>query len=113
MYCPKTWRYEGVGEVVPAAGHKEIFGEPGAGGHGTPRGERITFEFHDETLQHPRCVFQILKRHFSRYTPEMVEQICGIPKALFEEVVQALCDNSGRDRTSAFCYAVGWTQHSV
>ena len=33
----------------------------------------------DETLQHPRCVFQILKRHFARYTPEMVEQMCGVP----------------------------------
>ena len=38
----------------------------------------------DETLQHPRCVFQILKRHFSRYTPEMVEQICGISPEDFQ-----------------------------
>jgi formate dehydrogenase major subunit len=67
----------------------------------------------DETLEHERCVFQIVKRHFSRYTPEMVEQVCGVPESLFREVCEALTENSGRDRTSAFCYAVGWTQHSV
>jgi formate dehydrogenase major subunit len=67
----------------------------------------------DPTLQHPRCVFQILKRHFARYTAEMVREICGIPEHLFTTVAEALCKNSGRERTSAFCYAVGWTQHSV
>jgi formate dehydrogenase major subunit len=67
----------------------------------------------DETLQHERCVFQLVKRHYSRYTPEMVEQICGVPQSLFLEVCRSLTENSGRDRTSAFCYSVGWTQHSV
>jgi formate dehydrogenase major subunit len=67
----------------------------------------------DETLQDPRCVFQIVKRHFSRYTPEMVEQICGISREDFQYVADALVQNSGRDRTTAFCYAVGWTQHTV
>jgi formate dehydrogenase major subunit len=67
----------------------------------------------DPTLEHPRCVFQVVKRHFSRYTPAMVEDVCGVPRHLFLEVAEALCENSGRERTSAFCYAVGWTQHSV
>jgi formate dehydrogenase major subunit len=67
---------------------------------------------HDETLQHPRCVFQILKRHYARYTPEVVEQVCGTPPALFLEVAEILAKNSGRERTSAICYAVGWTQQS-
>jgi len=66
----------------------------------------------DPTLQNPQCVFQILKRHFSRYTPEMVEQICGSPKEKFIRVAEALLENSGRDRTSAFAYAVAWTQHT-
>ena len=48
-----------------------------------------------------------------RYTPEMVEEICGVPQEQFLEVAEALCENSGRERTSAFCYAVGWTQHTV
>ena len=67
----------------------------------------------DDTLIHPRCVLQILKRHFSRYTPEMVAEICGIDEATFLEVAEALTSNSGRERTTAFCYAVGWTQHTV
>ncbi len=74
---------------------------------------QIAAESFDFTLQDPRCVFQILKRHYARYTPEMVEEVCGIPQHLFLKVADALCENSGRDRTSAFCYAVGWTQHSV
>ncbi|NMH80127.1 molybdopterin-dependent oxidoreductase [Pseudonocardia xinjiangensis] len=67
----------------------------------------------DPTLQHPRCVFQILKRHFSRYTPEMVERICGTLPGQFREVCEAWTANSNRERTTALVYSVGWTQHSV
>ncbi|MCC5698025.1 hypothetical protein LH612_33310, partial [Klebsiella pneumoniae] len=67
----------------------------------------------DPTLQHPRCVFQILKRHYARYTPEMVEQVCGVPRELFQQVAETLVRNSGPERTSAFAYAVGWTHHTV
>ena len=81
-----------------------------------PKSQRGTHQrsvHHDETLQDPSCVFQILKRHFARYTPEMVERICGVPRHLFLTVAETLCTNSGPDRTSAFAYAVGWTQHSI
>ncbi len=67
----------------------------------------------DETLQHPRSVFQILKRHYQRYTPEMVRDVCGIGLEQFREVADALTSNSGRERTSCFAYALGWTQHSL
>ena len=67
----------------------------------------------DETLQHPRSVFQILKRHFARYTPEMVERVCGTPRDVFVKIAETLTANSGRDRTTAFCYALGWTQHTI
>ncbi len=67
----------------------------------------------DPTLEHPRCVFQVLKRHFARYTPEVVEDVCGVSRDRFLAVAEALCANSGRERTSAVCYAVGWTQHTV
>src|SRR5207244_4546109 len=66
----------------------------------------------DETLQDPRCVCQIVKRHFSRYTPEMVERVTGCPKETFLKVAKTLLDNSGPDRTSSFAYAVAWTQHT-
>jgi formate dehydrogenase major subunit len=66
----------------------------------------------DPTLSHPRCVFQVLRRHFSRYTPELVAQACGIAPELFMRVADALSRASGPERTAAICYAVGWTQHS-
>ncbi|CAN5564771.1 molybdopterin-dependent oxidoreductase [soil metagenome] len=71
------------------------------------------FKGRDDTLKDERCVFRILERHFSRYTPEVVSKICGVDHNLFLEVAATLAKNSGRERTSAFCYAVGWTQHSV
>ncbi len=67
----------------------------------------------DPTLQHPACVFQIVKRHYRRYTPEMVEQLCGVPRQLFLRVAEAVTHNSGPDRTTAFAYAVAWTQHTT
>ena len=66
----------------------------------------------DETLQDPRTVFQIVKRHFRRYTPEMVERVTGCPKGVFLKVAETILANSGRERTTTFCYAVGWTQHT-
>src|SRR5258708_1788870 len=66
----------------------------------------------DDTLQNPRCVFQIVKRHFSRYTPEMVERTTGCPKDTFLKVADTILENSGADRTTSFAYAVAWTQHT-
>ena len=67
----------------------------------------------DKTLKHERCVYQILKKHFARYTPEMVEDVCGTPRATFLQAADALWRNSGPEHTSAICYAVGWTQHTT
>jgi formate dehydrogenase major subunit len=67
----------------------------------------------DPTLQHPRCVFQLLKRHFARYTPEVVSQVCGSTPEELVRVAELLCANSGRERTSAIVYALGWTQHTT
>ena len=67
----------------------------------------------DETLSHPRCVWNLLKQHVSRYTPEVVENICGTPKADFLKVCDVLASTSAADRTTTFLYALGWTQHTV
>jgi formate dehydrogenase major subunit len=115
-YDVESWRYEGM-EVHGAAGQRgegfsprgEQSGHGAAGGglhHGEPPSE-------DTELTHPRCVFQILKRHYQRYTPEFVAETCGCSVDDFLYVAEALVQNSGRERTSAFCYAVGWTQHTV
>jgi formate dehydrogenase major subunit len=66
----------------------------------------------DDTLKNPRCVFQIVKKHFSRYTPEMVERTTGCPKDTFLKVADTILENSGADRTTSFAYAVAWTQHT-
>jgi len=67
----------------------------------------------DPTLKNPHTVFQIVKRHYKRYTPEMVEKVCGCPKEKFLQVAETLLNNSGREKTSNIVYAVGWTQHTV
>jgi len=108
-YETRTWMYKDV-DPEPAGGTRE---SP-AGKKGEPiQRNPIQAEHTDPTLQDPRCVFQILKKHYARYTPEMVEEICGIPPRMFLRVAETLCRNSGRERTGAFVYAVGWTQHTV
>jgi formate dehydrogenase major subunit len=67
----------------------------------------------DPTLRHERCVWQVLRKHFRRYTPELVEQVCGTTRADFMKVAEAVLANAGPDRTGAICYAVGWTQHTT
>jgi formate dehydrogenase major subunit len=115
-YDTTTWKYEGM-ETHGAAGNREEgfgpsghqSGHGGAGGglrHGEPPSE-------DPDLEHPRCVFQLLKKHYQRYTPEFVADTCGCSVEDFLAVAEALARNSGRERTSAICYAVGWTQHTV
>ncbi len=111
-YDSSSWQYEGMEEKA-SAGDREGGGAGAerSGGHGGDHG--VGTPKQDPTLTDPHCVFQLLKRHFSRYTPEMVERTCGVPAAQFEAVAEALCDNSGRERTGAMCYAVGWTHHAV
>ena len=120
-YDPETWQYEGA-EVAASSGERESELNEGSGtlgesGHAHSHGSggpslRGSWQ-RDETLKDPRCVFQVLRRHYARYTPEMVEEVCGVPSALFTEVAEAMTSNSGPDRTTAFAYAVGWTQHST
>ena len=67
----------------------------------------------DATLQHPRCVYNLLKQHYSRYTPELVERACGSPKEKFLEVCKLLASTSTPTRAATVMYALGWTQHST
>jgi formate dehydrogenase major subunit len=67
----------------------------------------------DHTLQHPRCVFQLLKKHVERYTPEMVERICGTPKDQFLKVAEVVTSTGNAQRAGTIMYALGWTQHST
>src|SRR5262249_26626698 len=67
----------------------------------------------DPTLQDPQCVFQLLKKHASRYTPEMVERICGTPVATFQKVCDIVTSTGNAERVGTITYALGWTQHST
>ena len=67
----------------------------------------------DPTLQDPRCVFQLLVQHVSRYTPEMVERICGTPRASFMKVAEMVTSTGNAKRVGTITYALGWTQHST
>ena len=93
-YSPETWQYEGV--VVPsslAEAHIAIesFAESTKSLHEGPTPK-------DPTLRHPRCVYQNLRRHFARYTPEMVERVTGCPRGVFLKVAEAMARNAGRER---------------
>ncbi len=124
-YDNSSWQYEGT-EMQAASGQRDQEYDKRTGGgksvteaaggesHGSGGADIGEGDFErDETLTHPRCVFQVLKRHYARYTPELVEQICGVPPELFRQVCELVTENSGRERTTAFAYAVGWTQHTV
>jgi formate dehydrogenase major subunit len=111
-YDDATWQYAGAGDAEHTEGEHESETGQHFGGVGAPIGTAEAPE-QDETLQHPRCVFQLLRKHFRRYTPELVEEVCGVPQDQFLQVAELLCQNSGRERTTSFAYAVGWTQHSV
>jgi formate dehydrogenase major subunit len=112
-YVTDSWLYEGLEEQGQASA------ETASSAHGLWGKERggqpneLLSAPKDETLQHPRCVYQILKRHFARYTPAFVERVCGTPARDFLRVAEAYTSASGPERTGAICYAVGWTQHST
>jgi formate dehydrogenase major subunit len=67
----------------------------------------------DESMQDPRCVFQQLKKHYSRYTPEQVSRITGTPRDQFLKVCELIAGTAGPEKVMTICYALGWTQHSV
>jgi formate dehydrogenase major subunit len=67
----------------------------------------------DSTLQHPRCVFQLLKAHVARYTPELVARICGVPVAKFLEVADVVTSTGTPERAGTVLYALGWTEHTT
>src|SRR5260370_25830859 len=102
-YDRSTWNYAAAGGAPPSAV------APGAL---PPLPEKVDY---DLTLQNPNCVFQLLKKHYSRYTPEMVERITGIPR---EQVLKAadrytsIRKDGDMKKAGTIIYAVGWTQHT-
>ncbi len=114
-YHIDSWGYNrSTGEA--AAGKSEqtadVSGDQSHGAHGMrlSGGEPPDY---DDSMEDERCILRVMERHYARYTPEMVADICGCAPEDVERVAQALCENSGRERTSAVVYSVGWTHHTV
>ncbi len=118
--------YQGTGGIGrEAAGDRETGEEmkhglhgPGLMGGATTHSSKrsdatLARPLQDPSLRDPNCVMNLLRKHYARYTPELVSQICGCKPEDVERVAELLCRNSGPERTSAIVYAVGWTQHSI
>jgi formate dehydrogenase major subunit len=108
-YNRASWNYSG-GKPAPAA--HAAAGQPTAPAPLPPLPEKVDY---DLTLQNANCVFQLLKKHYSRYTPEMVERITGIPKEQFlkaAELYTSIRKDGDMKKAGTIIYAVGWTQHS-
>ncbi len=107
-YDRATWNYAGTGGGETGAAHPPNGGAPPA-----PKlPERVEY---DLTLQNPNCVFQLLKKHYSRYTPEMVERITGIPRDQFlkaADLYTSIRKDGNMKKVGTVIYAVGWTQHT-
>ena len=115
-YDKSTWNYEGTGgaqkPVAPTPkGDASQHGYAAASTPPPAMPENISY---DLTLQHPRCVYQLLKQQYSRYTPEMVERITGIPKNKFlaaADLFTSIRKDGDTKKVGTIIYAVGWTQH--
>ncbi len=114
-YNIESWGYNDT-ESETAGGKSEqqgdVSGQQAHGAHGMSLKGGDPPDI-DNTMQDENCVLQLVRRHFSRYTPETVAKICGCSVEQFTAVARALSENSGRERTAAIAYAVGWTQHTV
>lgn len=71
------------------------------------------FAMVDPTLESPNCVFQLMKKHYSRYTPELVSKTTGTPQDAFLKICEMMAETAAPDKTMTICYALGWTEHSV
>ena len=85
-YDPATWSYEVDAEKKPVT---------------------------DPTLTNPQCVFQIMKQFYARYTPELVEQVTGVPKKQFLAMAATFGATGAPGKAGTLLYAMGGTQHTT
>src|SRR5579872_5075233 len=111
-YDKATWNYEEGGDRSKSAGADSPPQKAGTPAAALALPANAAY---DLALQHPRCVFQLLKKQYSRYTPEMVERITGIPRDQFlkaAELFTSVRKNGDMTKAATIIYAVGWTQHT-
>jgi len=108
-YTTTTWDYERESGPQGGGGPKPGLGQ---GTTSTTPTTAPSFAKVDPTLRHPRCVFQLLKKHMSRYTPEVVSQVTGIPEDKFVAVAKEFAATGAADKAGSVVYAVGLTHHT-
>src|SRR5919106_2132455 len=106
LYDPASWNYAREAGAAPAE-PVQVAGKP-VGPLRQPG-----FAQRDVTLQDPRCVFQMMKEHYARYTPEVVSQITGIPQEKFVEIAELIGSTGTAERVGNVVYAVGLTHHTM
>jgi formate dehydrogenase major subunit len=123
-YDVSTWNYEEGGNVTGTAAAAIAAGDgpgvaapvPVAMKNGAPAPPSLPPNTaYDLSLEHPRCVFQLLKKQYSRYTPEMVSSITGIDAEQFKKAAELLTSirkDGDTKKVGTIIYSVGWTQHS-
>ncbi len=100
----------GAAALGPAAGASSG-GTPSPTGGQTPAATPVAFAKTDPTLQDPRCVFQMMKAHYARYTPEKVSEITGMPVDKFTQIADMMGSTGVAERVGSVVYAVGLTHH--
>src|SRR6267378_5073088 len=119
VYDKKTWNYEEGGDLAGkavAASPAEKTTPPLPAGATPPAPLLPPKIAHDLSLQHPRCVYQLLKKQYERYTPEMVERITGIPQEQFlraADLFTSIRRDGDVKKVGTVIYALGWTQHTT
>jgi formate dehydrogenase major subunit len=112
-YDKATWNYVS-GDPSGKPAHEAPAAKPAAGGP-APAPALPEKAAYDLTLQNPQCVFQLMRKHYSRYTPEMVERVTGIPRDQFlkaADLFTSVRKDGDTKKAATIIYAVGWTQHS-
>ncbi|MBQ9069213.1 MAG: molybdopterin-dependent oxidoreductase [Eggerthellaceae bacterium] len=66
----------------------------------------------DPTMQNPMCVWQLMKKHYSRYTIDKVCEICGMDAETLEQVYAAYASTGAPEKSGTILYALGQTQHT-
>ena len=113
-YDRASWNYQEGGDMSGKAAASDPPPAQAAAAAGAPATLPPNVAY-DLSLQHPRCVFQQLKKHYSRYTPDIVERITGIPKAQFlkaADLFTSVRKDGDLKKAATIIYAVGWTQHT-
>ncbi len=114
-YDPTMWAYETTGAAPTSGTAPAGVGKPSAKPASglTAASSQPSGPFAKLDINHPRSVLNLMRKYYSRYTPEMVERITGIPRDHFLEVAKLVGEMGRPDKVMTQVYAVGLTHHTT